>query len=218
MPLKPGTQLGPYEILRPLGSGGMGDVYRARDTRLHRDVALKVLPDRFALDPDRMARFTREAQLLASLNHQNIASIYGVEEARGSSALVLELIDGETLAERIEKGPIRIEVALGIALQIAEALEAAHEKSIIHRDLKPANVKITSLGTVKVSISALPKRSKTTLRRRLTSRNLRRSALRRPAPASYSGLPDTWLPSRRAESRSIAEAISGRSASRFTRC
>ena len=161
----------------------MGDVYRARDTRLHRDVALKVLPDRFALDPDRMARFTREAQLLASLNHQNIASIYGVEEARGSSALVLELVDGETLAERIAKGPIRIEEALRIALQIAEALEAAHEKSIIHRDLKPANVKITSQGTVKVLDFGLAKALEDEIAPSPTSRILRRSALPRPAPA-----------------------------------
>ena len=150
MPLESGTQLGPYEILSPLGAGGMGEVYRARDGRLHRDVALKVLPDAFARDQDRMVRFTREAQLLASLNHPNIAAIYGVEESRGRSALVLELVDGETLAERIAKGPVRIEEALRIALQIAEALEAAHEKSIVHRDLKPANVKMTSQGTVKV--------------------------------------------------------------------
>ncbi len=148
--LKSGTLLGPYDILEPLGSGGMGDVYRARDTRLQRDVALKVLPDRFALDADRMSRFRREAQLLASLNHPNIAAIYGVEEEKGRSALVLELVDGETLAERIAKGPVRIEEAARIALQIAEALETAHEKSIIHRDLKPANVKTTSQGTVKV--------------------------------------------------------------------
>jgi serine/threonine-protein kinase len=148
--LKAGTPLGPYAVLDPLGSGGMGDVYRARDTRLNREVALKILPDRFALDANRMSRFRREAQLLASLNHPNIASIYGVEEENGRSALVLELVDGETLAERIARGPVRIEDAVKIALQIAEALEAAHEKSIIHRDLKPANVKITSQGIVKV--------------------------------------------------------------------
>src|SRR5436190_9107887 len=150
MPLPAGTRLGHYEILSPLGSGGMGDVYRARDERLHRDVALKVLPERFAIDHDRMARFTREAQLLASLNHPNIAAIYGVEEMAGGSALILELVDGETLAERVAKGPLRVDDALRIALQIAEALEAAHEKSVIHRDLKPANVKITTQGTVKV--------------------------------------------------------------------
>src|SRR3954470_12245194 len=117
MPLASGTKLGPYEIVLLLGAGGMGEVYRARDGRLHRDVALKVLPDRFALDPDRMARFSREAQVLASLNHAHIAAIYGIEEEQGRSALVLELIDGETLAERIAKGPIAVEEALKIALQ-----------------------------------------------------------------------------------------------------
>jgi serine/threonine-protein kinase len=150
MPLEAGKQFGMYQILSPLGSGGMGDVYRARDTKLNRDVALKVIPDFFERDHERLARFTREAQVLASLNHPNIAAIYGVEEISGRSALVLELVDGETLAERIAKGPIAIEEALTIALQIAEALETAHEKSIVHRDLKPANVKITSQGTVKV--------------------------------------------------------------------
>jgi serine/threonine protein kinase len=128
----------------------MGEVYRARDTKLSRDVALKVLPDSVGRDQDRLARFTREAQLLASLNHPNIAAIYGVEEAGGGLALVLEYVDGETLAERISKGAIPVEEALRIALQIAQALEAAHEKTVIHRDLKPANVKITRDGTVKV--------------------------------------------------------------------
>jgi Tol biopolymer transport system component/predicted Ser/Thr protein kinase len=141
MQLSPGTRLGPYEILAPLGAGGMGEVYRARDTKLKRDVALKVLPEPFALDPDRMARFQREAEVLASLNHPNIAAIYGVEE----SALVMELVEGENL-----KGPLPIDTALNYARQIAEALEAAHEKGIIHRDLKPANVMITPAGVVKV--------------------------------------------------------------------
>lgn len=143
-------QIGPYQILSPLGSGGMGEVYLARDTKLSRDVALKVLPDIFGRDPERMARFRREAQLLASLNHANIAAIYGVEESGGQLALVLEHVDGETLAERIRKGAMPIQDALRIAFQMAGALEAAHEKSVIHRDLKPANVKITSQGIVKV--------------------------------------------------------------------
>ena len=121
----------------------MGEVYRARDTNLNRDVALKVLPEVFALDPDRLTRFKREAQLLATLNHPNIAAIYGVEESNGAQALVLELVDGPTLADRIAQGPISLEDALTIGRQIAEALEAAHEKGIIHRDVKPANIKIS---------------------------------------------------------------------------
>ena len=148
--LQAGTQLGVYEVLSPLGAGGMGEVYRARDTKLGRDVALKVLADTFVHDRERMARFRREAQLLASLNHNNVAAIYGIEESGGTMALVMELVDGETLAERIAKGRVPLQDALRIALQIAEALEAAHEKAVIHRDLKPANVKITSQGVVKV--------------------------------------------------------------------
>ena len=143
MPLSAGPCLGPYEILSALGVGGMGEVYRARDTKLNRDVALKVISDTFALDPDRVARFTREAQVLASLNHPHIAAIYGFEDSGAIHALVLELVEGETLADRIARGPIQIDEALPIARQIAEALEAAHEQGIIHRDLKPANIKIT---------------------------------------------------------------------------
>jgi len=150
MPLLPNTQLGSFHILGPLGAGGMGEVYRARDAKLGRDVALKVLPEQVAKDRDRLARFTREAQLLASLNHPNIAAIYGVEEAGGRFALVLEYVDGETLEERIRKGPIPVGDVLRYALQISQALEAAHEKSVVHRDLKPANVKITSDGKIKV--------------------------------------------------------------------
>ncbi|HET9195673.1 MAG TPA: protein kinase [Vicinamibacterales bacterium] len=146
--LAPGLRVGSYEIVAPLGAGAMGEVYRARDTKLHRDVALKVLPERFAFDPDRAARLTREAHLLATLNHRNIAAIYGLEESLGAQALVLELIDGPTLAERI--GSISVKEALTVARQIAEALEAAHEKGIIHRDLKPANIKIAGNGVVKV--------------------------------------------------------------------
>ena len=148
--LTAGLRVGPYEIVAPLGAGAMGEVYRACDTKLNRDVALKVLPERFALDPDRLARFTREAQLLATLNHPNIAAIYGLEESNGAQALVLELVDGPTLADRIALGPISLAEALTIARQIAEALEAAHEKGIIHRDLKPANIKIARNGVVKV--------------------------------------------------------------------
>ena len=150
MPLAAGTRLGPYEILAPLGAGGMGEVYRARDPKLNRDVALKVLPELLAHDPDRLARFQREAQLLASLNHTNIAHIHGLEESSGIRALVIELVEGPTLADRIDQGLIAVDEALAIARQIAEALEAAHGQGIIHRDLKPANIKVRDDGTAKV--------------------------------------------------------------------
>ena len=150
MPLNAGDRLGPYEITGELGAGGMGIVLRARDTKLDRDVALKVLPEAFKSDPDRLARFEREAKLLASLNHPNIGSIYGIEESQGTRALVLELVEGPTLADRIKHGPIPLDEALPVAKQIAEALEAAHERGVIHRDLKPANIKVREDGTVKV--------------------------------------------------------------------
>src|SRR5713101_3539892 len=141
MPLSVGERLGPYEVLALIGKGGMGEVYRARDTKLKRDVALKVLPDTFARDPERMARFQREAEVLASLNHPNIAAIYGVEDR----ALVMELVEGES-----PKGPMPFDDAWTIASQIAAALEYAHDKGIVHRDLKPANIKITPEGVVKL--------------------------------------------------------------------
>jgi serine/threonine protein kinase/Tol biopolymer transport system component len=150
MLLSAGTRVGPYEIIAPLGAGGMGEVYRARDTKLGRDVALKVLPAAFASDPERTARFQREAQVLASLNHPHIGAIYGLEDSGGICALVMELIEGPTLHDRIARGPISIDQALPIAREIAEALETAHERGIVHRDLKPANVKITPDGNVKV--------------------------------------------------------------------
>ena len=150
MGLAPGTSIGHYDVTALLGEGGMGQVWQATDTQLNRQVALKILPDAFAADPDRLARFTREAQILASLNHPNIAAIYGIEEAEGTRALVLELVEGPTLADRIAKGPIPLDEALPIAKQIAEALEAAHEAGVIHRDLKPANIKVREDGTVKV--------------------------------------------------------------------
>ena len=145
-----GGHIGPYEIVAPLGAGGMGEVYRARDAKLNRDVAIKVLPEVFSLDPDRLTRFRREAQVLASLNHPNIGHIYGLEDASGVQALVLELVEGPTLADRIAQGPIPLDEALPIAQQIADALESAHEHGIIHRDLKPANIKLRPDGTVKV--------------------------------------------------------------------
>ena len=150
MSLSPGTRLGHYDVTKLLGEGGMGEVWQATDTQLNRQVALKILPDAFADDPDRLARFTREAQILASLNHPNIAAIHGIEEAEGTRALVLELVEGPTLADRIATGPIPLDEALPIAKQIAEALEAAHEAGVIHRDLKPANIKVREDGTVKV--------------------------------------------------------------------
>ena len=142
--------MGCYEVLSLLGAGGMGEVYRARDTRLKRDVALKILPSDFINDPQRMMRFEREAQLLAALNHPSIASIYGLEESSGTRALVMELVEGPTLAERIRQGPLPLEEALLLARQIAVALEYAHERGIIHRDLKPANIKLARDGGVKV--------------------------------------------------------------------
>jgi eukaryotic-like serine/threonine-protein kinase len=146
----PGTKLGAYEIVGPLGAGGMGEVYRARDSKLKRDVAIKVLPDVFAGDTERVSRFQREAEVLASLNHPHIAAIHDLAEFEGSQFLILELVEGETLADRLARGPIPVDDSLAIAGQIAEALEAAHEKGIIHRDLKPANIKLTASGNVKV--------------------------------------------------------------------
>ena len=156
-----GAQLGTFEITALLGKGGMGEVYRARDTRLKRDVAIKILPEEFSRDPDRAARFQREAEALASLNHTNIAAIHDVQESEGARFLVLEFVEGETLADRIARGPLPVEEALGIARQICDALEAAHEKGIVHRDLKPANVKILPDGKVKVLDFGLAKAMET---------------------------------------------------------
>ena len=145
MALTVGDRLGHYDVSALIGEGGMGQVYQATDTKLNRQVALKILPEAFASDPDRLARFQREAQVLASLNHPGIAAIYGLEESDGTRALVLELVEGPTLADRIAQGPIPVDEALPIAKQIAEALEAAHEQGVIHRDLKPANIKVAVL-------------------------------------------------------------------------
>src|ERR1700681_3451512 len=151
MPLPPGTKLAKYEVVPAIGAGGMGEVYQAHDSNLRRDVAIKVLPEAFAHDADRLSRFQREAKMLAALNHPNIATIHGLEHSDGMQYLVMELVSGETLADRVKRdGAVPIEEALTIAKQIAEALEAAHEKGIIHRDLKPANVKLTPEGKVKV--------------------------------------------------------------------
>jgi eukaryotic-like serine/threonine-protein kinase len=150
MPLTPGTRIGPYEIAGPIGEGGMGVVYRATDTNLGRTVAIKVLPETFAADADRIVRFEREARTLASLNHTNIAHVFGLERGEGGLALAMELVEGPTLAERLARGPLPIDEVVLIARQIAEALEAAHDQGIVHRDLKPGNVKAREDGTVKV--------------------------------------------------------------------
>jgi eukaryotic-like serine/threonine-protein kinase len=154
-------------VVSLLGEGGMGQVYCGRDTKLNREVALKILPEAFTFDGDRIARFRREAQVLASLNHPNIAHIYGFEDSDRTHAIVLELVEGPTLADRIAKGPLSLEEALPIAKQMAEALEAAHEQGIIHRDLKPANIKVRDDGTVKVLDFGLAKASN---RRRRSAR------------------------------------------------
>src|SRR5690349_20306969 len=146
MPLSPGDRLCSYEIVSPIGAGGMGEVWRARDIKLNRDVALKALSDALAGDTQYMARFEREAQLLASLNHPNIAAIYHVEQG----VLVMEYVEGQTLADRIAAGPMPLEEVAPLVLQIAEALDAAHERGVMHRDLKPANIKITPAGVVKL--------------------------------------------------------------------
>lgn len=166
MSLAPLDRIGPYEVMGTLGRGGMGEVYRARDSRLNRDVAIKVLPAALERDPERLARFQREAQILAGMNHPNIAMLFGLEDSGGGSALVIELVEGPTLADRIQQGAIPPDEVAPIALQIAEAFEYAHGRGVVHRDLKPANVKITPEGRVKVldfglakALSAEPERS-----------------------------------------------------------
>src|SRR5438477_4244158 len=150
MPLNSGTKFGPYEIRSPLGVGGMGEVYRAHDTTLDREVAIKLLPEGFALNAERMGRFGREAKVLASLNHPNIATIYRFEDSSAVHLLVMELVEGPTLADRLLRSPLPLAEALPIAKQVCEALEYAHDRGIVHRDLKPANVKVTPEGTVKL--------------------------------------------------------------------
>ena len=150
MPLAAGSRLGSFEILTLIGAGGMGEVYRAYDSKLKRDVAIKILPEAFACEPERISRFEREAELLASLNHSNIATVFDFQQGGERHFLVMELVEGDTLADRLARGALAIDEALAIAGQIAEALEAAHQKGITHRDLKPANIKIATDGKVKV--------------------------------------------------------------------
>jgi serine/threonine protein kinase len=148
--LEPGTRVGPYEVLSPLGAGGMGEVYRARDRVLGRDVALKTLSDDFARNPQRLERLEREARILASLNHPGIATLYGVERYDGTPVLAMEVVEGETLSDRLHRGPLPLKDALRIGQQVAEAIAAAHEQGILHRDLKPANIRLTRDGRAKV--------------------------------------------------------------------
>jgi len=233
MSLSPGTKLGPYEVAEAIGAGGMGEVYRARDTKLGREVALKVLPDLFADDPQRLGRFQREAKVLVSMNHPNIAVIHGLEEADGVRALVLELVDGRTLADRIAQGAMPLEEALAIARQIAEGLEAAHEHGIIHRDLKPSNVIVKEDGQVKVldfglakalegvedeedlsSSPDVPPSVAQLLRRCLTKdrkRRLQSIGEARIAIEDYLAEPDTAAPSEAAKPRSpmLSWALAG---------
>ena len=185
--VNPGTRLGAYEILSSLGAGGMGEVYRAVDSNLGRHVAIKVLPDAFAEDPERLSRFDREARTLAALNHPNIAAIYGLERSASGTALVMELVEGPTLADRIALGAIPLDEAIPIATQIAEALEAAHDHNIIHRDLKPANIKVRPDGTVKVLDFGLAK---------LNDRNV-------PTPTCRCRRADGAFPKWRADGRAL---------------
>ncbi len=179
MALTSGTKLGTYEVVALIGSGGMGEVYRAHDTKLGRDVAIKVLPEQFAREPERLARFQREAKMLAALNHSNIAAIYGLEQSGSTHYLVMELVEGPTLAERIAAGPIPVDETLPIAKQVADAVEYAHDKNVIHRDLKPANIKVTAEGAVKVLDFGLAKALSDEPTRRKTSAIRPRSAWRR---------------------------------------
>jgi serine/threonine-protein kinase len=218
VPLAIGSRLGPYEIVSPLGAGGMGEVYRARDTKLNRDVAIKVLLPAIAHDPDRLTRFSREAQVLASLNHPNIAQVHGFEDTADTPALVMELVEGPTLADRLAAGAIALDEALPIARQIAEALEAAHDRGIIHRDLKPANVKVRSDGTVKVLDFGLAKALEPAgFPLALPQCRPRCRCARRRLASSWEPLP-TCRRNKPRGRRSIGAPICGRSAACCSRC
>jgi serine/threonine-protein kinase len=222
MALAAGTRLGAYEITASLGAGGMGEVYRARDSRLKRDVALKVLPDQLAADPERRARFQREAEILAGLTHPNIAALYGLEEipsldsrTTSTGALVMELVEGETLSDRIATGPVPPEEALALSQQVADALDYAHEHGVLHRDLKPANIKVTAEGQVKLLDFGLAKAfdqgSGIRDQERLPTRRPSRARLPPVRGRSWGPRP-TCRPSRCAGASSTGGPTSGRSA------
>ena len=217
MTISAGSRIGAYEVIGPLGEGGMGVVLRGRDTRLQRDVALKLLPDHLATDPDRLFRFQREAQILASLNHPHIAQVFGLEQADGSTCIVMELVEGDTLADRLKSGPMSFDDARGVAVQLAEALAAAHERGIVHRDLKPANIKLSASGVVKVLDFGLAKAlgsgpadaQATVAANRAHAVDAGHDPRARPA---------TCRPSRRAARTWTPAPTSGRSAACSTRC
>jgi eukaryotic-like serine/threonine-protein kinase len=217
VPLANGTQMASYQITGLLGAGGMGEVYRAHDAKLNRDVAIKILPVEFAKDPERVARFHREAQAVAALNHPNIGAIHELAEWGSDKFLVLELVEGETLAERMRRGALPIEDALHYAKQIAEAMEAAHDKGVIHRDLKPANVKITPDGNVKVLDFGLAKALETAPSS-LTFSNSPTLSLAATNPGVILGMPGTCRPSKRKVSTPTSAATSFPSAAFFTKC
>jgi serine/threonine protein kinase len=206
MSLAPGATLAHYRIVSSLGAGAMGEVYRARDTRLEREVAIKVLPEEFATDEERLARFEREAKSLAALNHPNVAQIFGVDQIGDTCFLVLELVPGETLEERLRRGALPVEEALEVCKQIAEGSRPAHEAGVVHRDLKPANVRITPEGKVKVLDFGLAKPM------RPGSIRARATACSRPSRGASSARRPTWRRSRRAAARSTGAWTSGPSA------
>jgi len=221
MTLTAGTRLGSYIIEAPLGAGGMGEVYRARDSKLQRQVALKVLPELLASDPDRRSRFEREAQLLAAFNHPHIAQIYGtVDTNNGAGAIVMELVEGATLSDRIAQGPLPLGEASGIASQIVAALDAAHSRGIIHRDLKPANIKITTEGSVKVLDFGLAKTIGLDSNDAVNADAMNSPTFTSPGTAIglFSAPRPTWPPSRRVERRSTSALTSGPLAASSLKC
>ena len=216
--LQPGVRVGHYVIEALLGSGGMGEVYRARDGTLNRSVAIKVLPNPLADDPDRLSRFRREAQILAALNHPNIAHIHGFEEFDGVATLVMELVDGSTLADAIARHALTLTDALPIARQIVDALDAAHGQGIVHRDLKPANIKIREDGTVKVLDFGLAKALALTTPSGMEAVRSPTASSARHRWGSCWEPRHTWPPSRRSERRSTSVPTSGRSGACCSRC